>query len=116
MAHDFRRIYGYGLQDVSVSIPWHEALMHFQMIKSGAVPESWLYVAMSDGASKRPWKFEEAVLFDLFDLTHAVNSKKKTKPITRPWATGKKKIGKGKISLKAGIDLFASLGHKPTMK
>lgn len=58
---------------------------------------AYLTVAMGDpasplGAKIRGWKYplsrEAQATLDLFDLTVAINSTKKTKPRERPWDTG----------------------------
>jgi hypothetical protein len=118
MAHDFRKIYGYSIFDVGNIVPWGEALAHLMVLK--ATPESLLYVALSDGEVTRPWSFFEVALYDIIDVLIASiprgKGSKKPQPIPRPWKNNKKTIGKGSLPLKVGIEFFARLGHKPTIK
>lgn len=109
MVHDFRATYGYSPFDVPSKVGWPEALLNFEMIKH--LPQSYLAVELSEGKVTRPYSLAEVPLHNMLDVLIASNSKKKPKPVARPWNSGKKKIGKA-VPMAVGKAFFAKLGHK----
>lgn len=67
--------------EVGKSISWLEALHLVKILMRD--PRSWTQAAMNGW--QYPVSTEWILLAELFDLTHQVNSKKKIKPLARPW-------------------------------
>jgi hypothetical protein len=78
---DFRSHFSFSFDDVGRGVTYFEALHLVRILLRD--PASWLQAARSGW--KNPTSSEWMLLAELFDLTHQVNSKKKVKPIPRPW-------------------------------
>jgi len=78
---DFRSRYHISFEDVGGEVSWREAIYLTNMLLMD--PESWLQ--KSKNGWKHPASYEWMLLAELVDITIRANSKKKTKPIQRPW-------------------------------
>lgn len=81
IAYDFRIKFGLSVEQISYTVSYGEAVMLVSMLLRD--PSSWLQAAVNRW--KYPVSPEWMVMANLFDLTMAVNSKNKPKPMDRPW-------------------------------
>lgn len=92
---DFRSRFNISFDDVGESISWIEAVYLVSVLMRD--PTSWLQSAYAGW--KYPVSHEWMLLAELFDLEHQVNSKKKVKPLPRPWPSqNAKRVGKSNLS------------------
>lgn len=81
LAYDFRSKFGLSYQQIGFEINLLEACLLVAMLLRD--PSSWLQAKVND------WKFpvtpEWMITANLLDVTVAVNSKGKPKPMERPW-------------------------------
>lgn len=97
---DFRSLYNISFEDVGKTISWKEAIYLTSILLIN--PESWLQKAKNGW--KHPASYEWMMLADLIDVTIRANSKKKTKPVQRPWPDpNQSKIGGNKKQSRADV-------------
>ena len=80
---------------------WHLTLM---LLRD---PESRLQAAIAEW--EHPVSREWILMAETFDLAHAVASKRKPKPLPRPWPDGRKKIGGNNTVQRTAADVNAML-------
>lgn len=91
MAYDFRSKFHLSIEDIGGSVSLRETVLLVSVLLRDT--DSWLQAAVHEW--KYPVTREFEPLVNLYDLTVAINSKKKPKPYPRPWPSeGKQKIGK----------------------
>jgi hypothetical protein len=97
---DFRAIYHVSAYDVSLGELWHLTVMLLSN------PESRLHAAVAgwDYPVSREW----ILAADAFDLSHAVASKRRPKPLPRPWPEKRTKMG-GKKTVRRSAAQVASI-------
>lgn len=70
-------------------------------------PTSWLHAA--EAKWKHPVSREWMMLADVFDLQHAKASKRRPKPLPRPWPDRSVKIGGKKTVRRSAAEVLAIL-------
>lgn len=88
-ARDFREKLHCSIKDLGLSVRWDEALLLVQTLMRD--PSSWLHAAVAGW--EYPISRETVALMDLYDLQHASKSKRKPRPIPRPWPDKRQKLG-----------------------
>jgi hypothetical protein len=115
---DFRSRYNLSIENAGVEYSYREATyLTFMLLKDTS---SWLSAAYNKW--DYPASKEYLMQLTTFDLLHTVNSKKKPKPLNRPYKTEeetKKGYLNGKVGNTKNIDqnkvrtFLQKLGHKP---
>ena len=115
---DFRSRYSLSIEDAGVTYSYKEAIYLSYILLRDTT--SWLFTAVNKW--KYPASIEYLQALNLYDLTYAANSKKKAKPIARPFKTQQEvdsEYREGKFGSTKNVDqskvraFLEKLGHKP---